>query len=437
MSVGVATYRPTTIAHALAALEAWLETMRGPEGYFGPVAHWWQQSLLYTGPGHDWRYEGIIAGYVTLWQRTGSARWLNKACRAGDDLLEAQMPSGHFSASAFEQNPASAGTPHEAACDVGLLLLAKTLRAHNDLTWSTYADAAERNLRNFYVRQLWDEAAQSFRDSPNYPSFVPNKVATLCEALFLLAELHGDERWVSHYALPSLERILNFQVRGGPLDGAIAQNSLGSRRIEAYFPLYIARCVPALLRGYAWDNDERYLDAALRALRFVGRYCADDRPPPTVIYTNRQVIRGPAWVAALGDVLRAASLLRPYGFDTDLRHLRQRMLHGQDTSGGIQTATGFAYQTGRWGGALPDFRDLLHVVGWCDKAFRYLAEQIETELPTVTPGTFATECRFRGHKLFFVETPDVVEATDRHGVQYRWRKGSSWAEVANPTFWLH
>ena len=52
-------------------LEAWLETMRGPGGYGGPVAHWWQQSLMYTGPGLDWRYEGIIEGYLQLWARTG------------------------------------------------------------------------------------------------------------------------------------------------------------------------------------------------------------------------------------------------------------------------------------------------------------------------------------------------------------------------------
>ena len=82
---------PTEIDWALARLEAWLETMRGPSGalpYGGPVAHWWQQSLLYTGPGHDWRYEGIILGYLALWERTGENRWLTKACRAGDDVFQ-------------------------------------------------------------------------------------------------------------------------------------------------------------------------------------------------------------------------------------------------------------------------------------------------------------------------------------------------------------
>jgi hypothetical protein len=57
---------PEAPALTLARLEAWLESMRGPGGYGGPVAHWWRQSLLYTGPGLDWRYEGIILGYLAL-----------------------------------------------------------------------------------------------------------------------------------------------------------------------------------------------------------------------------------------------------------------------------------------------------------------------------------------------------------------------------------
>src|SRR5690242_5859072 len=45
---------PTAIDRAVAGLDAWLESMRGPGGYGGPVVHWWQQSLIYTGAGLDW-----------------------------------------------------------------------------------------------------------------------------------------------------------------------------------------------------------------------------------------------------------------------------------------------------------------------------------------------------------------------------------------------
>ena len=84
----------TYVRQALSNLEAWLETMRGPAGYGGPVVHWWQNCLNYTGPGLDWRYEGIISGYLTLWERTGEKRWLEKAGRAGDDLVQGRLPAG-------------------------------------------------------------------------------------------------------------------------------------------------------------------------------------------------------------------------------------------------------------------------------------------------------------------------------------------------------
>ncbi|HLO13263.1 MAG TPA: hypothetical protein VK206_00425, partial [Anaerolineales bacterium] len=196
----------TQINTAVSRLDAWLETMRGPSGYGGPVAHWWQQSLMYAGTGLDWRYEGIIIGYLQLWERTNDAGWLIKARRAGDDLLSGQLEDYHFAASAFELNPASAGTPHEAACDAGLLRLALALREAGYEDWEKYATCAERNLRMFYIEQLWDIEAQSFRDDTHVPSFVPNKAATACEALFLLTKVTGNTLWVERYAMPTLDR---------------------------------------------------------------------------------------------------------------------------------------------------------------------------------------------------------------------------------------
>jgi hypothetical protein len=426
------------VDRAVARLDAWLETMRGPGGYGGPVAHWWQQSLLYAGPGLDWRYEGIIGGYLLLWERSGDGLWLQKARRAGDDLLAGQLEDGHYPASAFELNPATGGTPHEAACDVGLLRLALALREAGDATWERYAAAAMRNLQTFYVEALWDAEARSFRDSSGAPSFVPNKAATAGEALFLLTELSGEASWVERYALSTLDRIVAYQVQdGGPLDGAIAQNSIGRQRIEKYFPLYIARCVPALLRGYEWAGEERYADCARRAVQFVARWAGPDGSLPAVVYPGGRVNRYPGWVAPLGDVLRAADLARPYGFDGDLGPTRHRLLAGQDISGGIQTATGFAAQAGGRLPALPDLRDLLHVTGWCAMAFRYLAAHAGPALPGEEQSLpFEAECTFRGQSLHLSETATEVAARSGGRVRYRWRKGDPWPQVAEPEFWL-
>lgn len=411
--------------------------MRGPSGYGGPVAHWWQQSLLYTGVGLDWRYEGIIIGYLQLWQRTGDLAWLNKARQAADDLLFGQMEDGHFAASAFEINPAKAGTPHEAACDIGLLRLALVLRETGATDWEKYAQCAERNLYAFYLGELWDSRVQSFRDAPRVPSFVPNKAATACDALFLLTEVTGDSIWVDRYAIPNLDRILQHQVRGGTLDGAIAQNSFGERKIEKYFPVYIARCIPALLRGSVWTSGERYATAALRAMRFITRWGYEDGSFPAVIYANQRVNRYPSWVAPLGDILRAAEDLRPYGLDTDLSASERRLFARQDVSGGIQTATGFDALGGGGNPSIPELRDVLHVTGWCDKAFRYLTSRVGCRLPVAESCRFEADCTFQRRSLHLVETPEMLEISGQHGTHYRWQKGEPWPQVASPEFWLH
>ncbi len=422
---------------ALANLDAWLDSMRSELGYGGPVSHWWQQCFLYTGPGLDWRYEGIIAGYLSLWQHTSDATWLSKAKRAGDDLMRGQLDHGHFRCSAFEINPAMGGTPHEAACDVGLLMLAQELRRHGDENWLRYAGCAERNVRGFLIGQLWDEETHSFADGPGQPSFVPNKAATASEALFLLAELREDDELAARYAVPSLGRILDHQCcDGSRLDGAIAQNSLGSRRVEKYFPLYVARCVSALLEGWRWTQDERFAESALRAMRFVARWMDVDGILPVVVYSDRRAIVYPHWIAPLGDILRMADALRPLGFTEDMTAAEQRLLAGQDESGGIDTAFGFAAQSGGQILAAPDVRDVLHVAGWCDKAFRHLAAHAGRVLPEPTGGEVERHCTFRGRRLRMHETRDRLEFFEGEVLRYLWMKGQDWPVIAMPEFWL-
>lgn len=423
-----------TIDDAVARLDAWLETMRGTRGYGGPVSHWRQQSLIYTGPGRDWRYEGIIAGYLELWRRGGARVWLERARRAGDDLLAGQLTDGHFAASAFEANPASAGSPHEAACDIGLLLLARELRRLGDESWERYAGCAEHNLRGHYIAQLWDEVAGSFREHPRLASFVANKAAAVCEALFLLAELRGDACWIERYALPTLDALLDHQVRdGGPLDGAIAQHSFGGQPVAKYFPLFIARCIPALITAYEHRRAERYLDAARRALGFIARWQGDDGAPPLMVSGAQLVVATPRLVAPLGDILRAADLLAAHGAGSDLGAMRRRLLDGQDATGGFVLAAPPAAADQIH--AHPDLRDSLRVAGWCDKAFRYLAAHAGPALPAARSETVVAECAFHGRWVELVESAELVEVRQRGQLRYRWRKGQSWAEVAEREFW--
>lgn len=203
----------------LRKLEQWLSSMRIESdvsgvvsGYIGPVVHWWRDSVRYCGVGFDWRYEGIIQGYLALFKRTGDLPWLEKACQAGTDLVQAQLTGGNYPWSGFEQNPSTGGTPHEAAADIGLLALSGVLRERGDARWQTYLHTARRNIQDFYVARLWDTDSRVFRDAAGVPSFVPNKAATLVEALFRLADLTGDDQWIKVYARPTLDEILRHQA---------------------------------------------------------------------------------------------------------------------------------------------------------------------------------------------------------------------------------
>lgn len=424
------------IAGAIARCDAWLDTMRGPQGYGGPVAHWWKSCLLYAGVGLDWRYEGIILGYLKLHARTGDGRWLAKARRAGDDLLNGQLPNGSYRNSCFELNPYPGGTPHEAACDLALLELARVLRQRGDAGWEGYGGAAEHNLRGYYLGRLWDREAQRFWDDPELRSFVPNKAATLAEAWLKLAELTGHDEPAVAYGLPALRAILDYQVRGGRLDGAIDQSGRREKRAGRYFPYYIARCVAGLLAGHDWARDDRYLDAALRAMGFVLRTRYDDGSFPQVVYAGGHVNRYPQWVAGVGDILRAMEVLRPFGVAADPQPTLDWLLRGQGPAGGFRTARGFASQVSqREPGPLPEFRDLLAVAGWTDKAFRYLAGTVDDRAGSKEQGVHEEDCVFRGKRYGYREDRDVVQVHLGGQARYRWRKGQAWAEMAAPESW--
>jgi hypothetical protein len=95
----VKTTDATAVAEAVLGLDRWFDSMRvewPTPGYGGAVVHWWNHCLSYRGAGLDWRYEGIMDGYLALWQRTRDRRWLAKAIRAGDDLVEGQRSDRHF-----------------------------------------------------------------------------------------------------------------------------------------------------------------------------------------------------------------------------------------------------------------------------------------------------------------------------------------------------
>lgn len=422
------------IERAVARLDAWLDTMRGPAGYGGPVAHWWQNCLQFTGAGLDWRYEGIIIGYLNLYRKTGNGRWLAKARQAGDELVRGQLSSGNFRNSCFELNPYTGGTPHEAACDVALLHLAQVLKEQGNPAWQTYAATAEHNLRAYIIDVLWDEARQVFRNTASDASFVPNKAATIVEAIIAWVSLSGDDEPLERYALPTLEAILRCQVHapGAQLDGAIDQGCIGQDGTGRFFPFYIARCIPALVRGYTLTGRGRFLEAAHCAMSFVLRERLPDGSFPQVIYRNGRTNRYPQWVAGVGDILRAMEIMRQQGMEISLDSTVEWLLREQHPCGGIRTGHGFAAQgSQQFSSRLPEFRDVLPACGWVDKAFRYLTHHVQDNLEPGGADIGDTElaCVFRGRVVRYREDATVIELWHEREPIYRWGKGSAWAEI--------
>jgi hypothetical protein len=411
--------------------------MRGPAGYGGPVVHWWGQCLRFTGAAADWRYEGIILGYLHLWERTAAAAWLERACRAAGDVLAQVLPSGGYRYSSFELNPAPFGTPHEAACDVALLRLAIALRSagRQERLAERCAAVAAANLRRVYRDTFWDSEAGAFRDVPYAAGYVPNKQATAAEAWLALAEWESSPILAERYALPALRLILRAQRQDGPCTGAIDQiltlSPDGWSASGRYFPLYIARCLPALVAGARLFGDAQLGNAARRAAQFLVAQIDDQGRCPLIVYANGAVRRFPIWVAALGDILRGIAASETVGGPPPPAALLARLLAGQDNNGGFRTAHGFAaILAGRPDPVLPELRDVLHVAGWADKVLRYLAEVADDppRMPlSAATETFSTDCAFRGRRLRLLESPAELRLEHAGRCIYRWRKGEEWA----------
>ncbi|MFN8377220.1 MAG: hypothetical protein U0452_00975 [Anaerolineae bacterium] len=415
------------------AIHHWLTSMRSTDGFGGPVSHWWRNSLQYTGTGLDWRYEGIISGYLTLFQRSGSDLWLRFAQQAGDDLVAGQTSSSSFVASSFELNPYPGGNPGEAACDGALIRLASVLKTSGDYAWERYLLTAERNLRDHYITRLWDRDAQVFSDSLDHATFVPNKAATVVEALFLYAEMNGNSEWVERFGLPTLDAILRHQISTGPLEGAIYQYGHGGRPVEWFFPYYAARCIPALHAAYAYNGDERFRGAALKTADFIMRYRAEDGSFPQIVYSPKRVNRYPRWIAGAGDILRALDLANELGASHDTSLTEQWLISGLLPNGAIRTAHGFAAQASqKLKSSVPEFRDVMPVCGWVDKAFAWLCSRIDPGSPI--PPTSATqsveeECTLRGKRCVYRETDQTMELWQNDNLLYRWNKGEMWADI--------
>ncbi len=410
------------IALVLAGIDAWLEGMRGPDGYTGPIAHWWETNLRFTGPIFDWRYEGIIDGYRTLYLKTGNPGFLHRAERAADDVLAAQLPDGRFSSSSFQFGPVPGGTPHEAGIDAALLLLAKTMRQQDLNGYERYQASAQANLEQYWFGVLWD--GRGFMDQPYNPVLVANKHATLLEALLVYGELLG--RSFEEYTAACLRVIRSAYVPSGPQAGGIVHLGIGPSRLAV--SIYTARTMNGVLSYYLHDGDPSLPPFLQGAVSFLEKLLTSSGVAWGV-YGSGETALNPQMIAGAGDVLRFLLRAAAAGIDTGTvaDRLGRTLLVSQLPSGGLPTARGFVAKGLARSPRTVELRDILPVAGWVDKTFRALTAWLPegSQLPAAVVRPYGVKVAWRGRVVEFREDGAQFEVIDQRGKPvYVWRKGT-------------
>jgi hypothetical protein len=369
---------------------------------------------------------------LTLFERTGDEIFLHRAIQAGDDCCQAQTPSGNFRNSSFQQGPMEGGTPHEAAVDVGLLALADALQSQNAERAAIYFETAEKNIQQYYMGRLWN--GNGFLDQPWNNILVPNKNATIIEALLLYEKLGGQV--ADQVLIRAGDIILNAQVNAdGPFDGGIVHQGTGKYQLRV--GVYTARCAPATIKLYERFRHPKYLSAAQNMGRFLMKLIATDGTYFGV-YPDERVIVSPTWISPSGDFLRAFFCLRDYLDvpESIISDIISFLDIYQTPSGGIATA----HNLNRKGDiarklAPPNFIDLLPVVGWCDKALWGLALYLEDHcLLKASDEPIAEtvrECTWKQLQCLYQEDDRQIQLIDmtRDSLLYHWRKGQDYPEV--------
>ena len=417
---------------SLSKFLSWLSTMRTEQGYWGPVTHYWQDCFQYLGVSPDWKYEGLIAGFLQLYEKTGKEEYLQQATRCGQDILQTQGSNGCFFNSHFENNPSlyQGSTPHEAAACIGLLLLADALR-RNNLAWQPYFTAVKKNLEQYHMKVLYDSQAKTFlqdkHDEKHY--HVPNKIATIVELLYLYTDFTNDKKYLP-IIQDSVNYIISLQAQE-QFPGAIYQTEAKKQIIT----FYVARCIPSLFLHYQRSGYEPALSAALAAREFIltmklkeGGFAFGyllDNNGTWQKYTYQ------VFIAGAGDILRALFLLRDHA-PFNVEDIRWLLLQ-QHVNGSFPTSLGMAAKnTPAEIVSEKSWKDVLPVVGWNDKTFRFLTMVLKQNA-TLEPSTFS-----------FIEIPckDGVYSEDQTLMkiegQYTFTKGQTFrTSTGSKNFYLN
>lgn len=376
---------------------SWIESMHQKDGYYGPVIHYWRKNLDYIGPGYDWRYEGIITGYLNLYEKFKEKNFFEEALKCGYELINAQLKNGFFRHSKFEANPSFRGGDgvHESGADNGLLMLSKTLKSEKDPRWSLFYLSAKKNIHNLLIKNLWDDKVGAFYQYPLRKRFVFNKISTMIESLLLLQEFVKENKYLK-YCIKSGDYLVKNQNKDGSLPQEKEDGE--SYRIISY---YNARSIPSLLKLYEITNDEKYLSSALKLGSFVKKMRRQKGGYKWgfELKKNKRVRRDyPVFVAGSADIIRSLNYLRSYGFKFNTAKDLNWIMKNSLPSGGVKS---LIYEKDSCLNIIPS-------VGWNDKVLRLFSEVIDKneEVPSFKK---IKPCKIKCRDGFYFEDENKIE----------------------------
>jgi len=411
------------IGGALANLESWLDTIHGPDGYYGPVIGMRGQSLAYCGPGFDWRYEGLLDGWAALHKTTDKAEWLDRIETACREIAAAQLVNGAFRNSYFEDNPFEGGMPYEPAMMAAVCRARSYLEAA-DRNTETIDHMIERFVEHRLIRELWCKSLQTFNNwmQSDFEDYSPTALADIIEILIAYAEMSHEENYFTHYALGAAQSILGIQAKTGLLAGGIPVSRTKS---TVYSPFLMARCLPALQMTAERTGDQAYADAARAARDFIiGQRL--DSGFPLLIHTARPPAAIPRFTGALANTyscIERAGFEQPDSFTSDLEYILAR----QTKRGGFSSAEGFSF---RENAPLPDWRDVITCAGWNDKIYALLASLHSGKLPRPETTAVVRHVTVNGKPAIYTEDSNRMHIEDeKSDILFDWNKKSLWAEI--------
>lgn len=403
---------------ALARLEGWLQTMQGPDGFYGPVVGLRSTAMTWCGAGYDWRWEGLLDGWTQLHRKTNDTIYLDRIDNAMYLLQKAQLANGAFRNSAFENNPFEGGMPYEP------ILISAVMRALHYMNeighpWpSGAAEMVERFVEERLIKELWNKTLKTFNSwlQSDFDRYSPPAVAAIVETLCLYAPISPNHKRLAHYIEGAANALLASQIRSGPLAGALPLSNQSGADVV---PSLSARGLPAFAHLHAYTGNAHFVKALTDLATFIRSAMQRDGGAASLMFAHRPHRITPCFIGATADILRSftrANILDPALEATQLSWILQH----QTASGAFETAVGFG--SNQQHGEVPDWRDVIPVCGWVDKVYALLCTHVQTPI-ALQPGTpVSRTVTVHGESAIFREDADQMSLSSDQTQWFSWRK---------------